>query len=87
MVFTDTDRLAGTDAEDADIPDPIVGGRIDFGVLTAEFLALGLDPYPRKPGMAFEPVWLARMRPFDSCAGSVTRSVSRHPRGVARIRG
>ena len=54
--FTDTDRLAGTDAEDVEIPDPIVGGRIDFGVLTAEFLALGIDPYPRKPGVMFEDV-------------------------------
>ena len=33
-----------------------MGGRIDFGALTAEFLALGLDPYPRKPGITFEPV-------------------------------
>ena len=56
VVFTDTDQLAGTDAEEADIPDPLVGGRVDFGALTAEFLALGLDPYPRKPGIAFEPV-------------------------------
>ncbi|MCJ2088718.1 DUF177 domain-containing protein [Methylobacterium sp. E-005] len=56
VVFTDTDQLAGTDAEEADIPDPLVGGRIDFGALTAEFLALGLDPYPRKPGLSFEPV-------------------------------
>lgn len=55
LLFTDTDRLAGTDAEDADVPDPIVGGKIDFGTVTAEFLALGLDPYPRKPGVAFEP--------------------------------
>ena len=37
-------------------PDPIVNGRIDLGALTAEFLALGLDPYPRKPGVNFEPV-------------------------------
>ncbi len=37
-------------------PDPIVNGRIDLGALTAEFLALGLDPYPRKPGVDFEPV-------------------------------
>lgn len=36
-------------------PDPIVNGRIDLGTLTAEFLALGLDPYPRKPGVSFEP--------------------------------
>ncbi|KQP91065.1 metal-binding protein [Methylobacterium sp. Leaf113] len=55
LLFTGTDRLEGTDAEDADIPDPIVGGKIDFGTITAEFLALGLDPYPRKPGVAFEP--------------------------------
>lgn len=41
-------------SEDADAPDPIVDGRIDLGALTAEFLALGLDPYPRKPGVAFE---------------------------------
>lgn len=40
-----------TDA--ADIPDPIIDGRIDLGVLTAEFLILGLDPHPRKPGAVF----------------------------------
>jgi len=37
----------------ADPPDVIVDGVIDLGVLAAEFLALGLDPYPRKPGVAF----------------------------------
>ena len=36
-------------------PDPIVDGKIDLGALTAEFFALGLDPYPRKPGVAFDP--------------------------------
>ena len=40
--------------EDEDRPDPIVDGKIDLGALTAEFLTLGLDPYPRKPGVAFE---------------------------------
>lgn len=40
---------------DLDAPDAIVDGRIDLGSLTAEFLALGLDPYPRKPGANFEP--------------------------------
>lgn len=34
--------------------DEIAGDRIDLGTITAEFLALGLDPYPRKPGTAFE---------------------------------
>lgn len=36
-----------------DAPDPIVDGKIDLGSVTAEFLALGLDPYPKKPGAAF----------------------------------
>jgi hypothetical protein len=35
-------------------PDPIIDGRIDLGALAAEFLALGLDPYPRKPGVDFD---------------------------------
>jgi hypothetical protein len=40
-----------------DTPDEIVDGAIDLGALTAEFLALGIDPHPRKPGVdfAFEP--------------------------------
>lgn len=47
--------VTGPDAPDA--PDEIVDGRIDLGSITAEFLALGLDPYPKKPGtdFAFEP--------------------------------
>ncbi|GJE45027.1 YceD family protein [Methylobacterium soli] len=66
VAFTNTDQLAGTDAEDVEVPDPIVGGRIDFGVLTAEFLALGLDPYPRKPGISYEPTQAgADIKPFD----------------------
>jgi hypothetical protein len=36
-----------------DAPEPLVGGRLDVGALTVEFLALGLDPYPRKPGAEF----------------------------------
>ena len=39
---------------DEDEPDPIVDGKIDLGALAAEFFALGLDPYPRKPGASFE---------------------------------
>lgn len=40
-------------SETPDAPEPIVDGLIDLGALTAQFLALGLDPYPRKPGVAF----------------------------------
>jgi hypothetical protein len=34
-------------------PDEITGGHIDLGAIAAEFLTLGLDPYPRKPGADF----------------------------------
>ena len=40
-------------AQGEDPPDEIVGGTVDLGALTAEFLALGLDPHPRKPGVDF----------------------------------
>ena len=45
----------GGDPEGPDYepPDEIAGGHVDLGALTAEFLALGLDPYPRKPGADF----------------------------------
>lgn len=45
-----------SDEDTEDPPEPIVNGEIDLGSLAAEFLILGLDPYPRKPGVAFEPV-------------------------------
>lgn len=37
-----------------DPPDPIIDGKVDLGVLTTEFIALGLDPYPHKPGAEFQ---------------------------------
>ena len=39
---------------DEDEPDPVIDGKIDLGALAAEFFALGLDPYPRKPGAVFD---------------------------------
>ena len=38
-------------AEDA--PEPLVGGVVDLGVVATEFLTLGIDPHPRKPGAEF----------------------------------
>ena len=43
---------ANANAGDAE---PLIGGLIDLGALATEFLILGLDPYPRKPGTVFEP--------------------------------
>lgn len=34
-------------------PEPLTGGTVDLGALATEFLVLGIDPYPRKPGAEF----------------------------------
>ena len=39
--------------DDLNAPDEIVNGKVDLGALASEFLTLGIDPYPRKPGVAF----------------------------------
>jgi hypothetical protein len=40
--------------DDEDPPEPLPDGFIDLGALAVEFLALALDPFPRKPGAAFD---------------------------------
>lgn len=40
--------------DDLDAPDEIVDGKVDLGAVASEFLTLGIDPYARKPGVAFE---------------------------------
>ena len=53
---SDGDDKNGEDVPDVkwDDPEPLIGGQIDLGALATEFLILGLDPYPRKPGAVFE---------------------------------
>jgi hypothetical protein len=60
-VFADDDRLAAPtkkeierSLDDEDPPEPLDGGAIDLGALAIEFLALALDPFPKKPGAAFD---------------------------------
>ncbi len=36
-------------------PEPLMNGMLDLGALATEFLILGIDPYPRKPGAQFVP--------------------------------
>jgi hypothetical protein len=36
---------------DIDPPEPLIGGIIDLGALSVEYLALALDPFARKPGV------------------------------------
>jgi hypothetical protein len=56
-MFADAERLPLTtkkeverSLEDEDPPEPLIDGCIDAGALAVEFLALSLDPFPRKPG-------------------------------------
>jgi hypothetical protein len=58
--FADAERLpeptkkeVERSLDDEDPPEPLDEGAIDLGALAVEFLALALDPFPRKPGAAF----------------------------------
>ena len=42
------------DVEAEDPPELYEGNALDLGALAAEYFALGLDPYPRAPGVMFE---------------------------------
>jgi uncharacterized metal-binding protein YceD (DUF177 family) len=35
-------------------PEPLVGDTVDLGAIATEFLILGIDLYPRKPGAVFQ---------------------------------
>jgi len=64
LVFEPRDPVAETDKGAAPAPraaklkdrELLVGGMVDLGAIATEFLILGLDPYPRKPGAVFEPL-------------------------------
>jgi len=49
-----TGLAAKLPVEAGDPPEPIIGGMVDLGAVATEFLMLGIDPYPRKPGAVFE---------------------------------
>jgi len=67
----------GTEAMPAEDVEPLMGVAIDLGRLAYEFMALGLDPYPRRAGAVFAaPIGdpadrdeAARNRPFAGLAG------------------
>lgn len=41
-------------AVSTDEVEPLLGSAVDLGLLATEFFILGIDPYPRKPGVAFD---------------------------------
>ena len=60
--FVPARDIAGADRADDEIVltpsseerEPLLDGTVDLGALATEFLILGVDPYPRKAGAAFE---------------------------------
>jgi len=54
-----------------DAPELLHGDTVDLGAVAVEFLILGIDPYPRKPGAVFEaPTAEAESdHPFAALAG------------------
>lgn len=50
----DEDGEIVIDPEAEDPPDLFEGNAIELGALAAEYFALGLDPYPRAPGVNFD---------------------------------
>jgi uncharacterized metal-binding protein YceD (DUF177 family) len=76
----DDDKPAGRVRHNLDGPEPLIAGTVDLGALAIEFLILGLDPYPRKPGAVFEPPHEVKPdpSPFAALAGLATKG--RHGR-------
>lgn len=52
-IVTDEAGEMVLDPDGPDLPESFVGDTIDAGALVAEFAALAIDPYPKKPGVEF----------------------------------
>jgi len=53
LVFAPTRAGIESVVEGSDPPEPLVDGTVDLGAVATEFVILGIDPYPRKPGAEF----------------------------------
>jgi uncharacterized metal-binding protein YceD (DUF177 family) len=55
VIFAPPDAGAQAAAKDGsgEPPDALTDGKIDLAAVATEFLILGIDPYPRKPGAEF----------------------------------
>ncbi len=62
---TSEDHELELDIEADDPPDALSSGEVDLGAYVVEDLSLAIDPFPRKPGAAFEaPDTGAEISPF-----------------------
>jgi uncharacterized metal-binding protein YceD (DUF177 family) len=64
-------------------PDPLVGDSIDVGALATEYLILGVDPHPRKPGIAFDAPKLAE-KAEDAAEGSPFAALAALKKGTVK---
>ncbi len=81
-------QTGGDDQPVEDPPEAIVGGRIDLGHLATEWLILGIDPYPRKADVAFQPAAEAK-DPTDHPFAALARlkegdSGTKHPKNKGK---
>jgi len=59
LVFVASPQAARQEAAEIELPiedasEPLVEGAVDLAAIATEFLILGIDPYPRKPGTVFQ---------------------------------
>ena len=68
LVFTPPADVDKADAEEP--PEVLKDGVVDLGAIATEFLILGIDPYPRRPGAVFDAptVGEPRSSPFAALA-------------------
>lgn len=52
-IVTDERGEMVLDPDGPDMPEMFIGDTIDAGAIVTEFAAMAIDPYPRKPGIAF----------------------------------
>jgi len=88
VVFTEAEETAekpsGAAHQSIDADDPpemMHGGLADLGAVATEFLLLGLDPYPRKPGAVFvaPPAGDPASHPFAALAALKKTSTPEDP--------
>ena len=74
-------------AEIPDPPEPIVNGVIDLGRLATDALFLGIDPYPRRPDVVFEPPVVAADPEDHPFAALKALKAGAKPRGPKKPKG
>ncbi len=65
--------------DESDPSDSIKNGIIDLGAVVTEFLLLGIDPYPKKPGAVFTPVVTAKDESENPFAALAKLKKKSHP--------